>query len=430
MYGGGYRAEQNSDGTWNVLDVPIFGEHVRMYEGEEPFVVDRQWLESAVKAAQDRWTQDGYLPPLHVRHHSSMQSAESAGHFMLKGLQRITYEGKPLTVVMADLLRIPSWIYEEIRDGRLPYRSVEILEDRPEIDSLALLDHEVPYFRFPLLTIATETPQPSQPIQLRARNDSRPLVASYSATSGGKRRRSMLYRFEGGIRMADEEKKKDEMYMDAPAAPDEGGMDDGEGVEGEITNDVLASKLDAIIDLLKSLAGGAAEPAPKQPTMQLSFGASATAPSEQAIPEAVRKEIAEFRAFMAQSTADRQRREKREKLTAEADKHAQALAKIGHPLELSQPTLRQYAAAGDEAGMKAYVAAAKQFATPAPPKHFTGEQSGASNPDWTQKYQGRDNLAHFRRLYKQLPSAMRRRKTEEQYVTEQFAFEDKDKGAA
>jgi len=54
-----------------------------------------------------------------------------------------------MTVTLTD---IPDKAFkEDLEAGKLGYRSVEILKpDRPEISSLALLDSEVPYFKFPV----------------------------------------------------------------------------------------------------------------------------------------------------------------------------------------------------------------------------------------------------------------------------------------
>jgi hypothetical protein len=58
---------------------------------------------------------------------------------------------------MADLENIPREVFARMKEGRLPYRSVEILDvNKTNIDSLALLSTRVPYFRFKPLVVTEE----------------------------------------------------------------------------------------------------------------------------------------------------------------------------------------------------------------------------------------------------------------------------------
>ena len=61
--------------------------------------------------------------------------------------------------MFADLVAVPAEIYDEIKKGRLPYRSVEIHRVKsPSIDSLAIMPDTVPFFRLPMLTVGEEKP--------------------------------------------------------------------------------------------------------------------------------------------------------------------------------------------------------------------------------------------------------------------------------
>lgn len=163
--GGEHRAIQNADGTWNVENVPIFAEHTVEIPGTDEkgkpevqkFKVGREWLESALKKAVARFLDDGYMAPLHIHHHIFGKDTQPAGFFKLKRVAKAKYEGKQMWTAFADLVNVPPDIFSLIRRGMLPYRSVEIHNiEKPEIDSLALLDDEVPFFRFKLLTIGKE----------------------------------------------------------------------------------------------------------------------------------------------------------------------------------------------------------------------------------------------------------------------------------
>lgn len=146
----GYRASRSTDGVLTIHRVPIFVECER---GETKF--DAKWINAAVLRARQA-EQEGYLPPLHVRHHDPETDANvrAAGFFRVLGVEEITFKGRPRMAIMADLMVTDPQVSEEVLSKRLPYRSVEIFNvDKPSIDSLALLDHEAPYLELPMLMV-------------------------------------------------------------------------------------------------------------------------------------------------------------------------------------------------------------------------------------------------------------------------------------
>lgn len=152
----GYEATQAKDGTWTIHDVPVFSVHTDERRGE-PEHYDEDWLYRAVKLAQGRERHDGYLGPLHKQHHPNPE-VQFAGKFRLTGVRDLVYEGEPTPTIYADFVDIPDEVYQEIKQGRFPYRSVEIPgPEKPEVLSIALLDHEVPYFRYANMRIAKES---------------------------------------------------------------------------------------------------------------------------------------------------------------------------------------------------------------------------------------------------------------------------------
>ncbi len=154
--GGNFRAVQNANGSWNVFDVPLFCAH-QVEMGDETLEIDKAWMTAAVQKADRRYREDYYLPPMHVNHHGTGREVRAAGFYRLKTVRKVPYEGKLVWTVFGDLIHVPENEYEEIRGGRLPYRSVEIFDLKAEeIDSLALMADEVPFFRLPLTTIGEE----------------------------------------------------------------------------------------------------------------------------------------------------------------------------------------------------------------------------------------------------------------------------------
>ena len=150
---GGYLAIVGEDGTMTVRDVPIFVECER---GDVHF--DAAWIEAAVAKAKQSEA-EGYLPPLHIRHHDADPEAQAqvraSGMFRITGTRQISFKGALRLAVLADLIVTDPGTQQDILQKRLPYRSVEIFNvEKPAIDSLALLDHEAPFLELPMLMVA------------------------------------------------------------------------------------------------------------------------------------------------------------------------------------------------------------------------------------------------------------------------------------
>lgn len=169
--GGRYTAKQNGNGSWDIFRVPILCAHERNLGAEfdlgkdgKPvkvdriFKVDAAWLSGALKRAKERYEKDAYLAPLHIRHHGTSETVARAGFMLPCEVGEIKYDGEAVPCLFADFVQVPDGVYAEIKKNGLPYVSVEILDTtaNAEIDSCALMDHVVPYFKFPLLTIGQE----------------------------------------------------------------------------------------------------------------------------------------------------------------------------------------------------------------------------------------------------------------------------------
>lgn len=155
----GFDAEQAEDGTWTIHNVPVFSVHVDE-RGKEPEVFDEAWLNTAVSRGKAREAEQGYLGPLHTHHHGSSDEIEFAGNYRLRGVAPFRYEGEDLPTIFVDFVNVPDAVYQRIKRGELPYRSVEIppkgAPEAGDILSIALLDHEVPYFRYGNMRIVRE----------------------------------------------------------------------------------------------------------------------------------------------------------------------------------------------------------------------------------------------------------------------------------
>jgi hypothetical protein len=304
VQGGQYTARQNPNGTWDVFRVPILSAHKRdlgptfeVKDGEPKvtqnvFKVDSDWLAKAYTKARRRYEQDAYMAPLHIRHHSKGASVEPAGFMLPSEVGPMKYEGRELSTLFADFIQVPDRVYSRIKRGELPYVSVEILDTaaEPEIDSCAIMDHVVPYFKYPLLTIGSEIPYPSVasvngenagPVMAYARAGKRASILCYMADSSGLKKHG-----EDGEDDEDGEKKKKGETGKGPekkGKPDEGNSFDADKA-GEVKTDVtdeamneeggLVDKLLAVFQdfagkfqsVLSSMMGGGSKPGLPNPT--------------------------------------------------------------------------------------------------------------------------------------------------------------------
>lgn len=170
-------------GRMTLFDVPVF---VTCKRGKHDF--NEAWLRGAVDDAL-RGECDGYLPPMHVKHHGATgDTVESAGLFRMKRVEVMPYKGEPRLTILADMIYTKPSVIGDVIANRLPYRSVEIYDAKEKkIDSLALLDHEAPFLELPMTAdVSGESVEPStfsQPFDVSAVVDQGPVVAFFSRGS-------------------------------------------------------------------------------------------------------------------------------------------------------------------------------------------------------------------------------------------------------
>lgn len=277
--GGKYTAVQNDDGsnTWNVLDVPIIGEIPK--GGKKNLqAIDKAWLEGAVKKHQDR-LKGGFRPPLHIEHHEPGVTTERAGEFIPQRVGKLKYQDRETHALFADLIRIPDQIFRRIEKGELPYLSVEIEKwDAGEIASLALMDDDSPYFRFPNVTIGTKIHSFAE----AATKVSEPmLVTALQATGTGG---LILCKMSAGVRLnddgsekqydtKDEKSEKDNSEEGAKPKPADKSKDPATEVETEVEGDDTKAMFKQILKLLTVMVKG-----------QSGVGALPTEPKDETTP--------------------------------------------------------------------------------------------------------------------------------------------------
>jgi uncharacterized low-complexity protein len=412
----GYSAKQNPDGTWDILGVPAYGANSRSF-GKIPVMVngkiedqeigvnhDADWLKKAIETAKLDYEERGYMAPLHIHHHGDSDKVERAGFFMPREVRRMVYGGKPLDILFVDLLKIPDRVYRLVKAGELPYRSVEVSREsdaEPEIKSLALLEHEPPYFKLPLLTIENESARVSSSVQDGA------LVAAYKAGGGVI---NFLYRAED----AEEEKGGDDKPAPDPAvegkpgeavkADDETKKIESKTMEGSLMDKILllltamCQKMGVGIgDDKAAMGGGPAEQPTDKEQKEIAGGSPAPAGAFNAPVASF--DPAEWAQMRAEITC---LKEQIRAFSAEKDLDAKvdgAVADLkGRPVtEKMRAELRAAAALGEKA-LAMYVSTVKNYVPQDPPAdplagQIAAAASGDAIPSEVLEYQGKGEKA-------------------------------------
>lgn len=145
------------DGGYKIRRVPIFAEHERTFKsdggGKVVVKVDRARLERIAANYNARVRNDGWRGPIHGAHNGNGADGPRLGYLDNYRVEKSTYNGQPTYVLFADYIidGDDSMSAEErlAEVKRYPYRSIEINLQKDEASSLALLDREAPFFKFP-----------------------------------------------------------------------------------------------------------------------------------------------------------------------------------------------------------------------------------------------------------------------------------------
>jgi hypothetical protein len=151
--GGRYDAIDHGNGFFSIINIEIFAE-VPAGAKRNKERIGEDWMDEAIAKNRLR-KKEGFLPPVHIWHSDETAVKPSyAGKFVLTRRGTITYEGREIPALFANIVDIPKEVFQRIQQGLLPYRSVEVHDwENPEIDSLALMDTDVPFFRMRMTTV-------------------------------------------------------------------------------------------------------------------------------------------------------------------------------------------------------------------------------------------------------------------------------------
>ncbi len=140
-----YTWEETEKGKYKIKGVPIFelGEH-------RGFNYDAAWAKRALANFSRLKAEKGYVPPVIIGHTGDDDSPQKPAVGFIENLRLVG------TQFIADLANIGAEIFEQIKAGMWPYRSVEVYDNAAQFTALALLGGTPPYMKTPPLAFGAE----------------------------------------------------------------------------------------------------------------------------------------------------------------------------------------------------------------------------------------------------------------------------------
>jgi len=431
----GFRVTKTDDATV-FHHVPIFAECDR---GDLVFGAD--WIAAAVESAKQQ-ERDGYLPPLHTRHHEpstdQTDAVRAVGVFRITDAAPLTFKGKRITAIFADLIVTDEFMADELGKMKYPYRSVEIFdpEGPPKINGLALLDHEAPYLELPMLfagEIEDKRDQSGRRDEIVASATNSTFSLNYSRNSGGPalgsarrgERAVLLFKFPDEEIMTkpankpkpanfegkDPEDKKDPENLEGETALDVGAV-----CEAIKSGEISVADMDAILEAIQSQS--------TKPAVDEEEPAPAPAPGAEIMKDAS-KESLNFARLAGENEALKARLDARDATDQRNTDVRVAMKRLeGKPLgaDLEQRLVSFHTKANGNAELfKEYVDTMARTAGDLPAdnggEHFAAQPKTPKSAMAFQALGGEavDKAAQFSRQYQQMKGRMRA--SEESYVT-------------
>ncbi len=128
--------EEAEDGTFTIRDVPVFelGEH-------RGFNYDDEWARRAMANFRTMKAEHGYAATVIIGHTTDDPKGERPAVGFMDNLRLV---GKRF---IADLVHIGKDLFEQIKAGNWPYRSIEVFDNLAQITAVALLGGTPPYMK-------------------------------------------------------------------------------------------------------------------------------------------------------------------------------------------------------------------------------------------------------------------------------------------
>jgi len=140
-----YRTSRQPDGKITIHDVEIFelGSH-------KGFDYSPEWAQKAL-ANHAHLQNGGYYPSAIIGHNDGKEEKPARGR-----VANFRIDGK---YIKADLTHVPEPVYESLKKGEYPHRSVEVNPQEARFTALALLGGTSPYHKLPNLELFGGDPE-------------------------------------------------------------------------------------------------------------------------------------------------------------------------------------------------------------------------------------------------------------------------------
>lgn len=223
--------ESDGRGGYLIRNMPILVDHERSFPGPggrpRKVVVDDRRLQRIASNINRRHREDGYRSAAHEEHTDKAARNTRLAYSQNARVDRAMFEGRPRHVLFVDLAVETPEQLERIK--ALPYRSVEVNYTTDDLSSLALMESEGPYFKFP-------NPEYRERVDVGSQSYADDAMQLVGAAADGDLYR-VLYRCKsakGYQAMPDtKEQKKDSEMVNASQATAPPVKGDGEGTKSE-----------------------------------------------------------------------------------------------------------------------------------------------------------------------------------------------------
>lgn len=251
--GGDFTAIQGDDGLWTIKAVPILAE-MEAGERRNRHRIDAEWMRQAIHRHRLREA-DGHLPAVHEEHHENGEKRHRVGFFRPTHVGQVRVLGRQRDALFADLVGVSAEDLEDMKDLRLPYRSVEVHPSwQPEIQSLALMESEAPHHKLPMLRLG-EVQENPYVVALCSGDDSLFIVQQIGGGDMPSRKKKVAAKKEsppGPVNLADDDEPEEEENEDLGGAELDTKIKELQDSIPGLIADAIAAKIEEI----KSSLGG------------------------------------------------------------------------------------------------------------------------------------------------------------------------------
>ncbi len=412
-----HRFKAEADG-FRVLGVPVFANHERTVRDSSgrsrTLVYGKKDLDRIAKVMNFRAKNDKFQQAVHGDHTDLPGRHKRLAFSTNYRVEPYVFEGGPRWVIVADWIARDKKALLALED--FPYRSVEVSPATGEFSSLAVMESQGPYFKFPLFKLE------GVPAEWRAEYEAERSQFNYSDDE------LVLYREDTEDAMESMQKPEDPKANYNQGMPPGQPMQPGQGQQAQPGGDdnapVTRGEFMAIInEIMQAIKGGAQQQAPIQPVVNHSDTLSPA--QQQAVQAFVEGALVPYRE-MAESYDETQRvvvalaqRTELQDLISSANART---AHVSRPHDFEEQLTQKY----NDGGRQLAESFLSGMLIGAPPSavsdQSTGgeEPAGSSIPDELLPY--RDSPTAFkaaRELYDEfadMPASLKRGVTAKQHI--------------